>query len=248
MHSPNTIPNRLNVKNFIKLKAGFMYEMTYNRYKTVLLPPPYKTNCKNYDFDYKHDYKLRSDCLNHCIYNGLREECPLFSDELKEGSELINNFTDCLFKSNLLWRKKSFIYDIYNMKPCPIPDQIKDVQLSWKNETVLLVSKLLWKRYRCHNFGFSRINSQCQDRCLSECTNRHYNYEIKKESPNISQESVWKKVIYVRIAHNHLPDQTNEHIPETTFVTFASNFGGLLGMWLGLSAIALFEHFVNYLN
>ena len=241
MHSPNTIPNRLTSNYIIKLKTGFMYEMTYNRYKTILLPPPYQTNCKNYDLDDKHDYKLRSDCLNHCIYNELREECSLSSDKLREGSELMNNSTDCLFISDLLWRKESFIYNVNSMKPCPKSDQITDVPLSWKNEMVPLVSMLLWKRYRCHRFELSRVQSLCQDRCLSECTNRYYNYEIKKESPNLYQESVWKKVIFVRITHNHLPDQTNEHIPETTFVTFASNFGGLLGMWLGLSAVALFE-------
>ena len=241
MHSPNTIPNRLTSNYIIKLKTGFMYEMTYNRYKTILLPPPYQTNCKVYDLDDKHDYKLRSDCLNHCIYNGLREECPLSSDELKEGSELMDNFTDCLFISDLLWRKKSFINNINNMKSCPNLHQIKDV-------TVPLEQKSFWDVYQCNDNAFSRLHSQCHVRCLSECTNRCYNYEIKRESPNISQESVWKKVIFVRITHNHLPDQINEHIPETTFVTFASNFGGLLGMWLGLSAMALFEHFVGYLN
>ena len=228
----------MTVNNIIRLKAGFMHEMTYNRYKTVLLTPPYQTNCKYYDLDDKHDYKLRSDCLNHCIYNGLLEEC---SHKLKGGSVAMDNCTHCLFKSDLLWRKNSFIFNINGMNAFPDPGQLRDVPLWWKNETVPSKSKLLWKRYQCHRFGLSPLQSQCQVRCLSECTNRYYNYEIKKESPNLYKESVWKKVIFVRITHNHLPDQTNEHIPEMNFITFASNFGGLLGLWLGLSAMALFQ-------
>jgi hypothetical protein len=46
---------------------------------------------------------------------------------------------------------------------------------------------------------------------------------------------------FVHISHNRLPDQEIRHMPEITFVSFLSSFGGLAGMWLGLSVFALYE-------
>ena len=242
MHSPNAIPNRLTANNFIQLKPWVLHEMTYNRHKTVLLPPPYQTNCKNYDLDDKQDFRFRSECINHCIHDGLRKECSLCSSHQKKGSEVMENCTECLFMSDLIWRKYSFIYNLNDIKPCLNPLQIEEVPLSWKNGNTPLAQEYNRNRFQCNEFVFNRVQSECQNSCQSECTNRYYNYEIKKES-NLYQESEWKKVSHVRITHNHLPDQTNEHLPETTFVTLTCNFGGLLGMWLGLSAMALF-HFL----
>ena len=73
MHSPNTIPQNWNT--FTELETGLYYEIRYNRWKTVLLRPPYKTGCDKYDLDSISGYRLRSDCVNHCITKELDITC-----------------------------------------------------------------------------------------------------------------------------------------------------------------------------
>ncbi len=45
------------------------------------------------------------------------------------------------------------------------------------------------------------------------------------------------------IKHNKIPDILITHLPEITFNAFVCNFGGLLGLWLGLSVFAIFSEF-----
>ena len=43
------------------------------------------------------------------------------------------------------------------------------------------------------------------------------------------------------IKHSKIPDVLITHLPEITFNAFVCNFGGLLGLWLGLSVFAIFR-------
>ena len=43
----------------------------------------------------------------------------------------------------------------------------------------------------------------------------------------------------IELSPSSHPSQITKHKPEMSPIAFASNFGGLLGMWLGLSALAL---------
>ena len=38
-----------------------------------------------------------------------------------------------------------------------------------------------------------------------------------------------------------MPDIIIKYLPQTTFLSLVCNFGGLLGMWLGLSVLNIFE-------
>ena len=46
---------------------------------------------------------------------------------------------------------------------------------------------------------------------------------------------------YFEILHNSMPDITIRYIPEMPLLTFICNFGGILGMWLGLSFYTIFD-------
>ena len=58
----------------------------------------------------------------------------------------------------------------------------------------------------------------------------------------------YDKTSVITIQHNRLPDLFVSYIPETTFVSFVGNFGGLLGMWLGISVISIFDDVFNLFN
>lgn len=83
--------------------------------------------------------------------------------------------------------------------------------------------------------------SQSVDNCLNDCQYRYYNYEVKSENMKVLEENT----TVFRIKHNNLPDFSVKHIPEMTFISLVCNFGGLLGMWLGLSVLSTMEYIIT---
>ena len=226
----------MNDNNFLHLKAGYNYYLSYNRWKTVLLPPPYLTNCKNYDLDDKHDYKFRTDCVNHCIYDGLSRECADLS------IDKTYDWKDCLEKTDLIWRRESFNNSLTDIKLC---QYWKDIIQEYnrleddKNDTSFVEIKS--KLSRCRHHARNKISTKCEIKCQPECYNRFYNYDLKSQIPSTTTD----QEITVKIVDNQMPDQIVENIPEMSFITFVCDFGGLLGMWLGLSAMALLHYFIK---
>ena len=75
----------------------------------------------------------------------------------------------------------------------------------------------------------------CEDQCHKECHFTYYSFSI-----NIYVET-HENNCGLRIRHNEMPDITIRYIPEMPLLTFICNFGGLLGMWLGLSFYTIFH-------
>ena len=48
---------------------------------------------------------------------------------------------------------------------------------------------------------------------------------------------------FVGFKHDIFPDVMFTHIPKITFVSYISNFGGLMGMWLGANLLDIFKYF-----
>ena len=71
--------------------------------------------------------------------------------------------------------------------------------------------------------------------CKIECNFKYYPIEINTR--NLQIDSYHNVLIY----HSEYPDIVIKYIPEIDFISFLCNFGGLLGMWLGLSLYELFN-------
>ena len=76
---------------------------------------------------------------------------------------------------------------------------------------------------------------RCWNHCKPNCQYKHYPADIQKISD--SNNSIVGAYIY----HNEMPDVLVKYIPETSLISFVCNFGGLLGMWLGLSIMTTFN-------
>ena len=68
IHSPNILPDLIIPgENFIELKFGFDYDMTFSSIQIRHLEK-YDSGCFKYDLDYKHaNNNMRSDCLLTCM-------------------------------------------------------------------------------------------------------------------------------------------------------------------------------------
>ena len=91
----------------------------------------------------------------------------------------------------------------------------------------------------------------CETQCLSDCNYSYYTYETK-----ITQRNDNHYDIIISLFRSGFPDIVIEYMPEMTFISLVCNFGGLLGMWLGLSIMSIMDkimsitkkYFINKLN
>ena len=81
-----------------------------------------------------------------------------------------------------------------------------------------------------------KVITQCTNQCKDDCKFKYYLFDSK----TIKRFDAWVSSIFIR--HNGMPDVFIRHIPEITSLSFISNFGGLLGMWLGLSILTTFNN------
>ncbi|CAG2110537.1 unnamed protein product [Medioppia subpectinata] len=246
IHSPNIIPQQMNSNNFMRLKPGKWYEMTYNRWKTILLPPGYDTKCHEYDITSTQpgDYQLRADCVNQCLYNRLVNTCDNDKQSPLQTLHQHNATRLCLYRSDSLWRRDLVApgAPLANDRICGEFDP-GIVKAALTNN----IYERLVDRMVCYRRHSSRLNNECELKCPQECTNRYYNYNVKA-SDTIESDSPWTKQTHIRLAHNQMPHQITEHIPEISFVQFIGTFGGLLGMWVGLSALAVLDFAFDYIK
>ena len=80
------------------------------------------------------------------------------------------------------------------------------------------------------------IEYNCMYECRKDCIFRYYTW-THKEYEHFRSDDIFAINVYIR--HNYLPDVVIRYIEQTSFISFVCNFGGLLGMWLGLSIMVI---------
>lgn len=229
MHSSNGMPE--NLDTFIELQTSNKYEIRYNRWKTTLLEAPYATNCFKYDMDNEKDAKVRSDCVQKCVQEDTSAACA--DGKVFDGQQ-------CLIRAETLWRKESLIRNNYSeLKLCA------DIPPGTPYKNIVKPTKDL-----CVFHQMEKVINKCQVKCKLDCVSRYYNFDVTLKERFGPKDKVllsdWNRGSLLFIGHNQLPDQITEHIEDMTFVDFFGTFGGLFGVWLGLSAIAIFHFLLNH--
>jgi hypothetical protein len=85
------------------------------------------------------------------------------------------------------------------------------------------------------NDFIKNTRNRCEKECRPDCENRYYIYDITNSEVRDYHYD------RIRISYNHQPDQLITHLPEKSMISFISEFGGLIGMWIGLSALAILK-------
>ena len=80
------------------------------------------------------------------------------------------------------------------------------------------------------------LKTPCDEGCPRNCLESFYDYDIAVRKGNFLLEK-HPNYFSISIEHNRFPDQVIEHKPIMEWITLVSDFGGLLGMWLGLSVV-----------
>ena len=115
---------------------------------------------------------------------------------------------------------------------------------------VLLRKKLLTQNQNLKlKFKFNQdlfdLRKYCLQICHLDCHFVYYQGDIVRDHSNRDKGSFLSRFLKIDVKHNSLPDIVVKHIPEITFISFVSNFGGLLGIWLGFNVLVICEEILK---
>ena len=117
LHSSNMFPN-FNDANFQPIANGFLSLLQYREIHNRLLPPPYETQCKEYDIE-RNGQNMRSDCITECMTDHVMNNCSLdcINDQdsvslYREDYEKYKNYPICnsIFDKSFDESKKNVLF------------------------------------------------------------------------------------------------------------------------------------------
>ena len=145
-------------------------------------------------------------------------------------------------------------YANFNMRSDCITDcHMKKVSENL-NHSELVTSDLLYRKeflelnrhMKVHpgTSGLHKIEMvECNKKCRPDCKFKYYLWETKERVKGPTDDSV-----FLTLRHSRIPDVIIRYSPQLSFISFVCNFGGLIGMWLGLSILAIFSHGLLFFN
>ena len=88
------------------------------------------------------------------------------------------------------------------------------------------------------------LQNVCEKECPRNCLESFYTYELAQRKGDWYKEQ-HPNWFSFNIEHSRYPDQIIVHKPIMSWITLVSEFGGQLGMWLGLSVIFVCNQVLN---
>ena len=223
MHSPAELPQH-DIHDYIELTPNIENNIAFNTWTNKLLGKKwdflwtrtFKPICLNYDRgNSQYEKRMRSNCLKGCIQNEMNR-C------IGCGTKFNGSCDKCLHFTPDLWISQDF-----DETGISLFCSFINTSLAPDNQTDF-----------CRTEKLMEILYECNKDCPLQCEHRHYTYQ----KWDVSQDNRSGNETHVLIVHNLAPDRFTEHSPKMTFIDFASAFGGLMGIWMGLSALAIFKY------
>ena len=151
--------------------------------------------------------------------------------------------TDCREYDPKKYTRNDCIYDCYQQRGkfyCQTENFVSSYIFKKKKyfeQNNLNLSKCFIKNEIRHE-----IIEFCYKQCNLECDINYYSFTIDK-----IQEMEFYKNNFL-FEPSYMPDLTIRHIPEMPLLTFICNFGGILGMWLGVSFFDILNRLWNLIR
>jgi hypothetical protein len=93
----------------------------------------------------------------------------------------------------------------------------------------------------CNDLKKSLVFRECQTLCKRDCYEVYYEFKINTEKRRVKSRENW---FFIRINANNLPVIEYSAISKYSFILYMTSVGGLMSLWIGISAIdlkAIFE-------
>ena len=90
----------------------------------------------------------------------------------------------------------------------------------------------------CNNSKISKeLSRSCKNYCKEDCYQAHYFVDISEKLQLYDEKYICSlnQLIFLNLLTNSRPNIIIQHFVETTFISLICNFGGIVGMYLGIS-------------
>lgn len=114
------------------------------------------------------------------------------------------------------------------------------------------------KNRTCYNVDRRRpyvyyyLREVCNQKCKEECYQAYYLLENKQtRTLNKHTYPIYPAVfslVVVSLEPSSMPNVIVNHLPEMTFLSVFCSFGGLMGMWLGVSILATIDNLLRIIK
>ncbi|XP_023219714.1 amiloride-sensitive sodium channel subunit alpha-like [Centruroides sculpturatus] len=205
-----------------EIYPGFSYTFGVQKKAIELLPRPYKTNCTDYhSLEWEHNNPRMSNtrvCTAKCSQSIQLKQCNYITDELS------------LFFDDVPWK-----------------DGEKDEN-----------------KIRCAKKVANDTKEYCRALCRVPCRQTSYDVDSDttlwprpKQVTEIDQLGSWRNRTYeditnnvarIRIFYSSMDYTIYKHTPIIESLELFSHIGGLIGIWLGTSLIAVCEFFQKLIS
>ena len=102
------------------------------------------------------------------------------------------------------------------------------------------------------------VDDRCKKKCKIECESTYYRFDqvdrrgaqvfSAEDNSNILQSYARGMNLTSHLRHSSTPDLVVHHFPEVNLLSLMCNFGGLLGMWTGLSILIICRRTFSHLR
>ena len=103
------------------------------------------------------------------------------------------------------------------------------------------------QRDTCFYRKRNSVMNTCKLQCEQDCISRYY-FVNERSSVNLTTYRNWDKKALIYVLDSKMPDQVTEHTEDMSFIDFFGTFGGTVGVWLGLSVVALFDYLIKHFH
>ncbi|XP_023219716.1 acid-sensing ion channel 1-like [Centruroides sculpturatus] len=215
MHTTDVYPDPFSEGH--EIRPGFSYKFGVQKTSIQLLPPPYKTNCTEYS---KLEWEKNNDrmsntrmCTAECSQSIQLKKCNYITDELS------------LFFDDVPWKDGE-------------KDEVK-IKCAEKiaNDTKEYCRKLC--RVPCWQSSFE-VES---DATIWPRKKKYSQLEELGDWRNRSYDDISHNLARIRVFYSSMDHTMYRHIPIIESLELFSHLGGLIGIWLGTSLIAVCELF-----
>ena len=94
------------------------------------------------------------------------------------------------------------------------------------------------------NIDYYKMRETCMVKCPDECY--HVYYLLQTKEIKFHKSLIWtSNPNQVNLIQSNLPTIIIKQLPEMSLISLLCNFGGLLGMWLGVSLLTTFNNICN---
>ena len=185
---------------------------------------------------YKNHTILYSEVNTELLGNGYDTNCYNYDLDYKYAN--FNMRSDCLLSC----------YQTMLGKECEHDDFISSEKLLRKELIDQNIDKIVDNNLICLDKYNREVMAQCSNKCQLDCKFKYYIWnQLDKYDQHVGSYGR-NRPLLITILHNRLPDVQVKYLPQNNLISIFCNFGGLLGMWLGLSFIAIFDNCLHLMR